>query len=72
MSARCLFGYVSGDVKKPNDSNQEELAKFLKEDNTALFIISSAFSLEKIKTIQNCDSAKDALDKLDSIYKNKS
>ena len=70
LKAKGLFGYVDGTKQVP--TNATELARWEKEDAMALFVISSALDYSQVRLIENCTKSKDALEKLDSIYKHKS
>lgn len=72
LQAKGLLGYVNGELQKPGDDDKEGVRKFLEKDALAMCVISSALDYGQVRIIENCEYAKQALDRLDSIYKQKS
>ncbi|KYQ59850.1 hypothetical protein ALC60_01238 [Trachymyrmex zeteki] len=63
-----------GTLIKPDPGNAaraEELKTWLKKDAAAMYIITSAMEFSQVTLIQNCTSSKEILQKLNSIYEQK-
>uniref|UniRef100_A0A1Y1MYL6 Retrovirus-related Pol polyprotein from transposon TNT 1-94 n=1 Tax=Photinus pyralis TaxID=7054 RepID=A0A1Y1MYL6_PHOPY len=58
------------EVAKPNadPANVENLERWNKKDAIAMFTLTSAMELGQITLVENCASAKEILNKMDSIY----
>lgn len=70
LDAKGLFEYADGKKEAPTEA--VALEKWKKEDAMALFIISSALDYNQVRLIENYNNSKEALGKLDAIYKQKS
>jgi len=76
LGAKSVYDVASGVTSKPNDNvtneEKEKLNKWNKDDALAMCIITSAMELTQISLIETCESASEILNKLDSIYEQKS
>lgn len=57
-------------TEQPKDAKENE--EWKKNDGTAMFIITSAMDYRQIALVENCENAKQIMDKLESIYEQKS
>ncbi|KAK7867828.1 hypothetical protein R5R35_008269 [Gryllus longicercus] len=65
--AKGLYEIVHGTELKPENNNETQKAS-IKNDATAMFILTSALDYAQITLIENCESSHQIIDKLDSIY----
>lgn len=72
LRAKGLLEIVKGELVKPNDDTGGKLVKWDKDDAIAMFTITSAMDLKQITLVENCTSSKEIIDKLNSIYEQKS
>lgn len=72
LRAKGLYEIATGVALKPNNDRPAEKQEWLKDDATAMFILTSALELTQITLIENCQTSKEIVDKLDSIYEQKS
>lgn len=56
----------------PSAAQPEELTEWIRQDAQAMFLLTSTMDLKQITLIENCESAKEMLQKLDAIYMQKS
>ena len=71
LKAKGIYGLVDGSVPKPQ-SGTDEIANWEKKDAIAMFTLTSAMDLKQITLVENCESAKEILEKLNSIYQQRS
>lgn len=72
LRAKGIYGAVDGTMVKPAATgNAEEINAWNKKDAQAMFTITAAMNLNQITLIENCNSAKEIINKLDSIYQQK-
>ncbi|GBP61070.1 Retrovirus-related Pol polyprotein from transposon TNT 1-94 [Eumeta japonica] len=65
----CLKGKgIDISIPKPEINSTE----WLKNDGMAMFIITSSMDFKQITLIENCETAKEIMEKLESIYEQKS
>ncbi|KAK7865421.1 hypothetical protein R5R35_012787 [Gryllus longicercus] len=67
LRAKGLYEIVLGTVLKSENNNETQKA-WIKNDSTAMFILTSALDYAQITLIENCESSHQIIDKLDSIY----
>ncbi|KAK7861884.1 hypothetical protein R5R35_001481 [Gryllus longicercus] len=67
LRAKGLYEIVHGTELKPENNNETQKA-WIKNDATAMFILTSALDYAQITLIENCESSHQIIDKLDSIY----
>lgn len=72
LRAKGLLDIVNGVLVKPQDDIDGKLSKWDKSDAIAMFTITSAMELNQITLVENCASSKQIMDKLNSIYEQKS
>ncbi|KAF2890287.1 hypothetical protein ILUMI_15886 [Ignelater luminosus] len=72
LMVKGLYGYVDGTIKNPAADKTTELEKYCKEDAMELFLISYSVDYNQIRLIESCNSAAKAIEKLNSVYKQKS
>lgn len=66
LRAKGLYGIADGSTPKPEVFAEGEL--WNKKDAQAMCIITAAMGLNQISLIENCETSKQVLDKLNSIY----
>lgn len=66
LRAKGLYGIADGSTPKPEVFTEGEL--WNKKDAQAMCIITAAMGLNQISLIENCETSKQVLDKLNSIY----
>lgn len=71
LKAKGLWNIVEGKTLKPTVNIQEEEI-WEKKDAQGMFMLTAAMGLNQITLIENCDTSKEIVDKLDSIYLQKS
>lgn len=71
LRAKGLWSIADGTKAKPANAGDEQ-ERWVKQDAQAMFILTASMEFEQITLIENCDSSKEILDKLDSIYLQKS
>ena len=68
LKSKGVYAFVNGDNTKPvNDA--AKLKRWIRDDVTAIFTISSAWKLSQITLMENCMSSKEMMNKLVSIFK---
>lgn len=67
LTSKGIYGHVTGDDVKPANQGKN-LDAWLKADGHAMFLLSSALDYSQITLIENCTSAKEILEKLDTIF----
>lgn len=67
---KCALRAKGIDIVKPQPEYDSDV--WLKNDGMAMFIITSAMDYRQIALIENCDSAAKIMEKLESIYEQKS
>ena len=72
LRAKGLYDIATGIIPIPNDDRLLEKQRWIRDDSTAMFILTSALELSQITLIENCQTSKEIVDKLDSIYEQKS
>lgn len=72
LKAKGLNSIVNGNTVRPEETKMAEVEKWDKYDAIAMFTLTSAMDLTQITLIENCNSSKEILDKMDSIYEQKS
>lgn len=72
LRAKNVYDVASGVVQKPSADRTEDVSAWNKKDALAMCVITATMDLSQIVLIENCESAKQILDKLDSIYSFKS
>lgn len=72
LKAKGVYGYVNGNIQKPNETDANALASWEKMDATAMFLLTSAMDLIQITLIENCETSEEIMTKLKSIYEQKS
>lgn len=72
LKAKGLYGIVDGSVLQPTSDRPEELSQWIKRDAQAMFTLTSGMDLSQITLVESCESSKEMLDKLDSIFVQKS
>lgn len=72
LKAKGLNSIVNGNTMRPEETKMAEVEKWDKYDAIAMFTLTSAMDLTQITLIENCNSSKEILDKMDSIYEQKS
>lgn len=70
LKAKGVYDVADGTTPKPRDPG-ETLTAWNKKDALAMFTLTAAMNYSQITLIENCDSAKEILDKLDSVYMQK-
>lgn len=70
LKAKGLFEFVNGAAKKPEKT--EEMEAWARRDANAMFVLTSAMEFKQIAIIENCSTAVEIMEKLDSIYQQKS
>lgn len=70
LRAKGVYDIVVGTEKKPQETetNAKEVKSWSKNDAMAMCILTSAMDLNQISLVENCNSSKEILDKLNSIY----
>lgn len=58
------------DKERPNESSSQ--VQWDKDDGMAMFILTSSMDLNQISLIENCETAKEVMKKLEAIYEQKS
>ena len=71
LRAKGVYNVADGTMVKPEQAGAH-LNAWLKNDAIAMCILTSALELKQITIIENCESAKEILNKLDSVYEQKS
>lgn len=71
LKAKGVYSVANGESIKPTN-DAAKLEKWIKDDAIAMFTISSAMELNQVTLIESCDSSKEMMEKLDSIFKLKS
>ena len=77
LRARGLFEIAKGIEIKPETSQVPTAAevaigrKWTKDDACAMFLLTSAMDYSQVTLIENCQSSKEILDRLDAIYEQK-
>ena len=66
-----VWDVVSGDAKAPEDGDDEKLKSWKKMDNKALATISLAIKPQYLQHITSSKSAKDAWEKMETVYQGK-
>jgi len=70
LRAKGLFEIVKGiEARPPQEGDVQK--KWIKDDAYAMFLLTSAMDYSQITLIENCESSKQIMDKLDAIYKQK-
>lgn len=75
LRAKCVYEVAIGETPKPSGNtaeDREKIYKWNKDDALAMCILTSAMELTQISLIETCESACEILNKLDSIYEQKS
>lgn len=72
LMSKGLYDIATGKTVKPSANDQGKLNEFIKSDGTAMILLTSALGLSQITLTENCNSSKKILDKLDSVYIQKS
>lgn len=72
LRARGVYEVASGATLKPEGVLVESLITWNKLDAIAVFTLTSTMEFAQITLVENCESSKQILDKLDSIYEQKS
>ena len=72
LRAKGVYDIALGERKKPSTSNTDEESIWSKKDAQAMCIVTSTMDLSQITLIENCETSKEILDKLDGIYALKS
>lgn len=70
FQVNCALKARGLDINSPKPV--EKQSQWLKEDGMAMFIITSSMELNQISLIENCESALEIMNKLESIYEQKS
>ncbi|KMQ88775.1 copia [Lasius niger] len=70
LRAKGLFEIVKGIEGKPLATGDVQ-KKWIKEDAYAMFLLTSTMDYSQITLIENCQSSKQIMDKLDAIYEQK-
>lgn len=70
LRAKGLFNLVNGTEVKPEDG--AALERWNKQDAIAMFTLTTAMDLSQITLIENCVTSAEIINKLDSIYEQKS
>lgn len=71
LKAKGIYDIVDGTVTVPATGAQD-INAWNKKDAQAMFTITAAMDLQQITLVENCETSKDILDKLDSIFQQKS
>lgn len=69
---KCALRAKGIDINTGKPKDAKEIEEWKKNDGTAMFIITSAMDYRQIALIENCENAKQIMDKLESIYEQKS
>ncbi|XP_036143363.1 uncharacterized protein LOC118645761 [Monomorium pharaonis] len=70
LQAKGLFGISKGTEVRPVTEGNEQ-KKWIKDDAYIMFLLTSAMDYSQITLIENCQSSKQIIDKLDAIYEQK-
>lgn len=66
LKAKGIYEVADGSSTMPAAAG--DINKWIKNDSSAMFMLTAAMTYSQITLIENCNSAKEILDKLDSIY----
>lgn len=69
LRAKGLYGMVDGTSAAPAPAQRQELETWLRKDAQAMFTVTSAMDLSQIALVENCETSKEMIDKLNAIYK---
>lgn len=74
LKAKGLYGHATGLEGRPisNGTNASDISTWDKKDAMAMCILTSTMEIGQVCLIENCNTSKEILDKLDSIYEAKS
>lgn len=77
LRAKGVYEIAIGTEEKPqaqegNAESTKEIQKWNKNDAIAMCVITSAMDLNQISLVENCNHSREILEKLDSIYEQKS
>lgn len=66
-----LWKYVNGEEKRPDDSKEEELKTWMKDDQTAKSDLILIISPGELKNVKHCKTSKDVWDTLNNLFASK-
>jgi hypothetical protein len=69
---QCALNAKGLDITQKRPEKKEEDSAWSKNNGLAMFIISSAMDLKQITLVENCETAAEMIDKLNSVYEQKS
>lgn len=72
LIAKGVYDITTGKVTKPGQDKPKDLESWIKSDGYAMYLLTSAMDISQISLVENCSSSKEIMDKLDSIYLQKS
>lgn len=72
FQVKCALRAKGLDINAPKPEDNNQLVQWNKDDGMAMFILTSSMDLNQISLIENCETAKGVMSKLEAIYEHKS
>lgn len=69
---KCALRAKGLDINTPKPKEKAAQVQWNKEDGMAMFILTASMDFNQIAIIENCDTAKEVMNKLEAIYEQKS
>lgn len=69
---QCALRAKGLNINNPKPTETSAQVQWNKDDGMAMFILTSSMDLHQIALIENCDTAKEVMSKLEAVYEHKS